>query len=226
LKKWTVLGHCQAYDAMTPKDAVITECIEDYIFSLTDSCPPIAQVVDQYIYTVNRRYHWNGAIHIECNLKYGVMHGSYRSWYEDGKPICAMTYENGKEHGMQTIWTSDGHLHSRRMFEHGERHGTTFEWHNDRQLRSREEYVRGKRHGEYIEWHRNGVKRKERTYENGEIVGVSKEWNDQGTLIYEITHGEESTIWARAIDAEENLNHTLEEEETERRHRDKRCRFM
>ena len=182
---------------MTYKDLTVANLVEDFIFSFADYCPPIAGLVENYVYHTVRRFHGNGVLHTEYETKYGVMHGAYRSWYEDGKPMCAMTYQDGKEHGMQTLWTSDGHLHSRRMFVEGEQHGTTFEWHNDRQLRSREEYVRGKRHGEYVEWHRNGVKKTERTYENGEIRGIVRSWNQYDQLIEETYYGEESTIWAR-----------------------------
>ena len=206
-----------------PRDPTVAHVLEDFIFSFADSCPPIAKVVEDYIYNTVRRYHWNGARWIKYDTKYGVMHGAYSSWYEDGKPMCSMTYEDGKEHGMQTIWASGGQLHSRRMFKHGELHGSVFEWYNDRQLRSCEEYVRGKRHGDSTEWHRNGVKKVERNYENGEIVGVAKEWNEDGELLYEMRYGEEDTIWARAVEAEENLNRTLEAEDE---HRAKRCRFM
>lgn len=185
---------------MPYKDPTVANVIEDFIFSFVDSCPPIAGVVEGYVYDTVRRYHWNGALSNEHDTKYGIMHGAYHSYYEDGKPMCSMTYQDGKEQGIQTLWTSDGHLHSRRMFENGERHGTTFEWYNDQQLCSREEYVLGKRHGEYIEWHRNGVKWKERTYENGEIVGSVKEWGEDGELRYETYYGEESTIWARMVE--------------------------
>jgi hypothetical protein len=59
------------------------------------------------------------------------------------------------------------------------------------------------------------------------IVGVAKEWNEDGELLYETRYGEEDTIWARAMEAEENLNRTLEADaEAEGEHRAKRYRFM
>ena len=201
------------------RDPVVAGVMEEFIFSLSDSCPPLAKIVEGYVYDTVRRYHWNGELHIKYQTKYGVMDGPYRSWHENGTPMCDMTYRNGEPHGSQLIWSSSGHIYSRRIYENGERHGVTLEWHNDRQLRSYEEYVRGKRHGEYTEWHRNGVKKTERTYENGEIVG--REWDEDGELRYETYYGEESTMWARMVEAEEDPNHTLEWKQ-----RAKRCQFM
>ena len=194
---------------LTRGDPILRQAVEEFTYSVLDYCPNLTDIVEQYIHTTSHHYYPSGNLHIACQLTFGTMNGTYDSWYEDGKPICHMTYRDGKKHGMQTLWTSDGHLHSRRTYVNDEQHGDAWEWYSNNKLFCHENYVRGKRHGEYTEWHRNGGKKRERIYEDGQIVGPAREWDDDGRLVEETHYGEESTLWARVEDAERILNHSL-----------------
>ena len=200
---------------LTRGDPILRDAVEEMTYFLTDNCPPLTDIIEQYIHTTSRRYYPSGQLHIACQLTFGIMNGMYDSWYEDGKPICHMTYCDGKKHGMQTLWTCDGHLHSRRTYHNDEQHGDAWEWYNNDRLLCHENYVRGKRHGKYTQWHRNGVKKWERMYEHGQIVGPAREWDDHGRLVEETYYGEESTLWARVEDAERIVRHSLEIENAE-----------
>lgn len=70
-----------------------------------------------------RLYHPNGAVSLEAELRNGVFHGTYRTWYASGRPYELRHFVDGREQGQQQSWSEDGTLFLNYEMRNGRRYG-------------------------------------------------------------------------------------------------------
>ena len=85
--------------------------------------------------------------------RYGLYHGRYLSWHEDGYRAHQGNYKNGKKNGIWKTWNDDGGIES---IIH---------------------YKDGKKDGRCIEYYGDGGKAKECIYKDSKIVKKIGEWD-------------------------------------------------
>ncbi len=105
-------------------------------------------VVDSYL---------NGRIKKQISIYNGMLHGTYKSYYEDGKPWEIRTYKNnlstGKHYG---FWPKSGKLH----FEYN--------------------YFEEKMEGLQKKWYKSGKPYLSLTYLNDREEGLQQGWRENG----------------------------------------------
>ncbi|TWT38154.1 MORN repeat variant [Posidoniimonas corsicana] len=58
----------------------------------------------------------------------GVPTGTWKWWYESGKPQRELSYQDGKTEGIATEWAEDGSKRAEVPFRDGKRHGVATQW--------------------------------------------------------------------------------------------------
>ncbi|RME39484.1 MAG: toxin-antitoxin system YwqK family antitoxin [Planctomycetota bacterium] len=102
-------------------------------------------------------YWKSGAKKSEVTFVHGVKRGERWAWYEDGQKWSYGYYdENGLEHGTWITWYPNGKKALEFTMEHGAFNGPYMEWHPNGQLKRQFEYVHGKKQGLEIFWDENG----------------------------------------------------------------------
>lgn len=89
---------------------------------------------------------------IVSKYKYGVYHGRYEAWFEDGYKAHEGYYKNGKKNGKWKTWYDNGGIESIIY------------------------YKDGKKDGRYIDYYRDGGKALECIYKNNKIIKEIAEW--------------------------------------------------
>ena len=124
--------------------------------------------------TVKEEFYPNGQLkmraHYQSKNDGGKKHGSYKSWFENGKPWTEGTYKNGEWDGVKKGWWRNGQLQIESNYKNGQLDGLMRYWHEDGQLGSERSYKDGKLHGLSRSWTEDGVLEVEYTYENGKII--------------------------------------------------------
>ena len=86
------------------------------------------------------------------NYKYGLYHGKYEAWFEDGYKAYEGHYNNGKQNGKWKTWCENG------------------------DIENIVEFKDGKKEGRCIEYYRDGGKVSEYIYKENKIIKVIGEW--------------------------------------------------
>lgn len=73
--------------------------------------------------TIRRLFHPNGVVRLEAEMRDGVFHGVYRTFYASGRPYELRHYDHGRESGAQQSWTEDGVLYLNYEMRNGRRYG-------------------------------------------------------------------------------------------------------
>ncbi len=121
------------------------------------------------------------------NYKNGVLHGSYKSWYDNGNKFMEMNYVDGKIEGPFKEWDeSTGTVVCEAVFKDGVFNGTC-----------KHVYADGSYHicmyendildGEHREYDKNNILIEHKFYENGKINGPYRKLTKSGnymTLYY------------------------------------------
>jgi antitoxin component YwqK of YwqJK toxin-antitoxin module len=87
-----------------------------------------------------------------------LLHGSAKSWYENGRPKSEGYYDYGKRSGTFTYWYPNG------------------------QAQATGEYVNDKPVGTWVWWHENGLKSAIGEYRDGFLYGPWRWWSEDGQL--------------------------------------------
>jgi antitoxin component YwqK of YwqJK toxin-antitoxin module len=168
------------------QDPVLTEAIEEFLYSLTDYCPPFASLIQDHMYGWLATYRPNGALRCLYQTKCGVPHGLYLHWHPNGKLKYLVHYVEGQKEGVQKMWRETtlrylrGHVHSDLEyachFVNGRKHGLFQRWHENGVLASEYTYDAGKRHGLCRSWDNRGGPLVEAHYDHGQLHGVYKDY--------------------------------------------------
>lgn len=131
---------------------------------------------------VARRF-WDedGSLAMEYGMLGGVMHGPFRTFWEDGQVSWEATYVAGKEHGVSTQYDPTGALRGSYRMEHGT--GVDLWFERKGVLAEERHFLDGQRHG-YERWWLgdNATVWQEKHYQHGKPHGVFRHWNDKGNL--------------------------------------------
>jgi len=87
-----------------------------------------------------------------------LLHGSAKTWYDNGKPHSEGFYDYGKKSGTFTYWYPNG------------------------QVQASGEYVDDKPTGTWVWWHENGLKSAIGEYRDGYLYGPWRWWSEDGQL--------------------------------------------
>lgn len=126
---------------------------------------------------------WNedGSLAMEYGVRGGVMHGPFRTYWDNGQISEEATYVDGKEHGVTRQYDADGALIGSYTMEHGT--GVDLWFDCAGVLSEERHYLDGKRHG-YERWWcgDNATVWQEEHFRHGEAHGIARHWNDRGRL--------------------------------------------
>ena len=68
---------------------------------------------------------------IFCYYKYGLYHGKYESWFEEGYKSIQGRFKNGKKTGKWTEWFDNGGIENIIHFKEGKKDGILTEYHRE-----------------------------------------------------------------------------------------------
>ncbi len=139
----------------------------------------IANIIEEYIYSIVREYYPNGSIKCEYRTKYGEKDGEYKEWFQKndnsvedrGQLKNQKNYIEGKLHGEYKRWYENGQLELQTHYVEDKENGEWKYWWCNGQLMIQFHYVDGKKHGEYKFLNKEGILIKDTTYVKGvEVV--------------------------------------------------------
>ena len=105
-----------------------------------------------------------GKVSLEGKFKDGKPHGTWITFFPDGRPRWKGNKKEGLSHGPYIMWYPNGKKKMEGSYKNGQKEGLS------------------------TIWHINGEKWKEQKHKLGKPVGIWKTWNDQGVLTEEINH--------------------------------------
>ncbi len=123
----------------------------------------------------------NGQILMEYDIKDDQMHGSFRTWHDNGILHHESHYIEGKEHGISRQYDWDGNLIG--TYEMNRGTGADL-WYCEKGILSEERYLKnGEREG-YERWWNgdNATIFSEQHFKEGIEHGIFREWNQRGGL--------------------------------------------
>jgi antitoxin component YwqK of YwqJK toxin-antitoxin module len=126
---------------------------------------------------------WNedGSVAMEYEMSGVVMHGSFRTFWDNGQVHEAATYVDGKEHGTSRQYDHTGALIGIYTMDHGT--GVDLWFERKGVLAEERHYLDGQRHGYERWWSTDNVTIwQEEHYQHGKQHGVFRHWNDKGNL--------------------------------------------
>ena len=136
----------------------------------------------------HRRW-WSAAkdlIKSEEEWREGRKHGSWTSWYENGKTSYLASWEQGQLNGPAQAWHDNGSRSAEYSFEKGEKHGIEVNWFREGGEQYRmDEFVEGRKNGVETRWYRNGNKQDESHWKEGRRYGKQTSWHPHGAVLEE-----------------------------------------
>lgn len=123
----------------------------------------------------------DGTLTIEYQMRGGIMHGHFRTFWENGQVNEEATYVDGKEHGVTKQYNANGALIGSYTMDHGT--GVDLWFDREGVLSEERHYLDGQRHG-YERWWRSDATTvlQEEHYQKGQAHGIFRQWNDKGRL--------------------------------------------
>ena len=115
------------------------QIIKDVFTSIPMMDVYVANVVEEYIYSIVREYYpSNDSLMCEYRTKYGEKDGEYKEWNRGadnsdegrGQLLCQMFYVEDKEHGEMKLWFMNGQLVCKTTYIKGKLQEEYREWFN------------------------------------------------------------------------------------------------
>jgi antitoxin component YwqK of YwqJK toxin-antitoxin module len=133
----------------------------------------------------------------EVEFWQGKMHGSYRSWFENGRMEGEAHYDEGVREGRARLWNEKGQLLKETRFRKGLADGPATEWYPNGNMERRTSWRAGKRQGQVETWFASGKRKGIGTYEQGERSGTFVVWWESGKKRQETNYkmGEPNGWW-------------------------------
>jgi antitoxin component YwqK of YwqJK toxin-antitoxin module len=128
-----------------------------------------------------RCWHEDGSLAMEYSMRGGVMHGPFRTYWENGQVSQESTYVEGKEHGLTKQYDAEGALLGSYTMDYGT--GVDLWFDRAGVLSEERHYHDGQRHG-YERWWcgDNTTVWQEEHFRHGEAHGIFRQWNNKGRL--------------------------------------------
>lgn len=121
--------------------------------------------------------------HYQKSYDSGFKHGTWKTWYNNGKIREIVNYDTDNYHGLRADYHDDGYLDCQIYYEHGKRHGEHIEYHpHSIILLQRAHFLYDLHHGLHEEWYADGTPKLKRTYDHGDRHGESLEYYESGKL--------------------------------------------
>ena len=99
-----------------------------------------------------------------------------------GKIAYNGSFKRDQPHGSWTTFYDNGRPRWRGSKKVGKSHGKYYMWHENGRKKTVGSFSDGRKNGRETSWFANGVKWQERFYENGLPTGLWKTWDEQGFL--------------------------------------------
>lgn len=99
-----------------------------------------------------------------------AIHGSYASFFENGRIRSYALYRIGELDGMYSVWYPNGNLFYQCDYANGKRQGKLNIWYENGIKKVEGSYKDGIEHGRWIYWKENEEKAAEIVFENGKRV--------------------------------------------------------
>jgi antitoxin component YwqK of YwqJK toxin-antitoxin module len=78
-----------------------------------------------------RKFHKNGELYMEGPLKDNAREGTWKTYYENGKPWSITNFQNDQPHGSTKTWYPNGQVRFTGQYSHGEKTGIWF-WYDEK----------------------------------------------------------------------------------------------
>ncbi len=137
------------------------------------------RVEESYVITYN---HLNDKLHSETSFVYGVKHGDYKRYYENGNKAAEGSYFNNQQHGIWTWYYENGQISHQGEYSYGELHGDYNQYYKNGQLDNKSIYQHGKLEGIYEGYSEDGVLIRTTQYKNGNRQGERTFYSPDGKL--------------------------------------------
>jgi len=106
-----------------------------------------------------------------------------REFHDNKKLSYELVYKYGKLHGTSRTWDEDGNLTSRIEYKDGIVNGAWETYYNNGQPKNSIVYLDGMKNGLEVWYHQNGQKQSEALYKNDKIISKFLRWDEQGNQI-------------------------------------------
>ena len=116
------------------------------------------------------------------NFLYGVKHGEFTSFYDNGQIKERGSYVNGIQHGEFTSFYDNGQIKERGNYVNGKKHGEFTSYYDSGQVEERENFVDGKKHGKYAWYYNNGMVKGQGHFVDGKKHGEYNWYYDSGQV--------------------------------------------
>ena len=127
----------------------------------------------------------------EGDVLQGQRHGTWLTYYPDGKIQTITSYLNGKKQGPEIQIDNSGYITTKSPYVQGNLNGE-FKGYTRGRITDRRNYVDGKLHGLKQKYYPSGIIMEESTYVDGKIDGEARWYNQSGevTIKYVYKMGE------------------------------------
>lgn len=128
-----------------------------------------------------RSWDEDGNLDMEYQMRDGIMHGSFRTYWDNGLISEVAIYIHGKEHGVSKQYDHTGALIGSYTMNHGTGIDLWFE--RKGVLAEERHYLDGQRHGHERWWTGdNATISEEEHFHHGKAHGIFRRWNAKGKL--------------------------------------------
>jgi len=133
--------------------------------------PPASQPVQEKP-AVREEYWPNGKLRLRHEVLVKddgttVEHGTYATWFDDGRKEYEGVYVQGRLAGVATRWHRNGVKASEQHYANGLRNGPRFMWDENGLLRKEEHFVDDKPDGVWTTWDDKGRIKARQVYDKG-----------------------------------------------------------
>jgi len=123
----------------------------------------------------------------EGDVLKGQRHGTWLTYYPDGKIQTITSYLNGKKQGPEIQIDNSGYITTKSPYVQGNLHGE-FKGYTRGRITDRRNYAGGKLHGLKQRYYPSGTIMEESYYVNGTIDGEARWYNQQGEITIKYTY--------------------------------------
>lgn len=117
-----------------------------------------------------------------------VIHGPYRSWYENGQLRARGDFVDGIREGAWSYWHSNGQLSGEGALRNDRADGPWTYWHDNGQKAKEQHWKVGLAHGPYRSWFQDGQQAEEGHFVDGQPHGVFRAWDPEGNPLGSTTY--------------------------------------
>ena len=143
------------------------------------------------LHGTHRTYYDNGQLGEELNYDHGIKHGPWKKFFIDGKPWVEANYEKGNLHGDFKMFREGGKPKVRGKYHLGIRTGVWLNFNDNGSVYTQDVYRHGSHqktkyeNGEFTEYYDNEIPKSVYNYKKGLKEGEFKEFYNKGEWVTE-----------------------------------------